>query len=66
MVLYRRTMNESEDTYSELELGPNQTSLELTGLWKYTKYGIRVLGFTRVGWGAISPEVVVRTDEDGK
>ena len=66
MVLYRRTMNESEDTYSQLELGPNQTSLELTGLWKYTKYGIRVLGFTRVGWGAISPEVVVRTDEDGK
>ena len=59
-------MNESEDTYSELELGPNQTSLELTGLWKYTKYGIRVLGFTRVGWGAISPEVVIRTDEDGK
>lgn len=66
VVLYRRTMNESEDTYSEHEVGPNRTSLELTGLWKYTKYGIRVLGFTRVGWGAISPEVVVQTDEDGK
>lgn len=59
-------MNESEDNYSEYEVGPNRTSLELTGLWKYTKYGIRVLGFTRVGWGAISPEVVVQTNEDGK
>lgn len=65
VVLYRAVHNESEDMYREREVGPNRTSLELTGLWKYTKYGIRVLGFTRVGWGAISPEVVAQTDEDG-
>ena len=60
-------MNESEDTSpAEQRVGPNRTSLELTGLRKYTKYGIRVLGHTRVGWGVISPEVVVQTDEDGK
>ena len=66
VVLYRRAMNESEDRCSEHEVGPNRTSVELTGLWKYTKYGIRVLGYTRVGWGVISPEVVVQTDEDGE
>ena len=58
-------MSESQDMYKDREAGPNSTSLELTGLLKYTKYGIRVLGFTRVDWGVISPEVVVQTDEDG-
>ena len=65
VVLYR-AMNESQDAYRDIEVGPQQTGLELIGLWKYTKYGIRVLGSTRVGWGVISPEVVVQTDEDGK
>ena len=65
VVLYR-AMNESQDMYRDTEVGPTHSTLELTGLWKYTKYGIRVLGFTRVGWGVISPEVVVQTDEDGK
>lgn len=59
-------MNESQDMYKDMEVGPTETSLELKGLWKYTKYGIRVLGFTRVGWGVISLESVVQTDEDGK
>ena len=58
-------MNESQDLYKDYEVGPNSTSVELTGLWKYTNYGIRVLGFTRMGWGVISPEVLVQTDEDG-
>ena len=65
VVLYR-AMNESQDMYKDREVGSSRSSLELTGLWKYTNYGIRVLGFTRVGWGVISPEVVVQTDEDGK
>lgn len=64
VVLYR-AMNESQDLYKDHEVGPNSTSVELTGLWKYTNYGIRVLGFTRMGWGVISPEVLVQTDEDG-
>ena len=59
-------MNESQDACRDIEVGPTQTGLELTGLRKYTKYGIRVLGSTRVGWGVISQEVVVQTDEDGK
>ncbi|XP_022795633.1 uncharacterized protein LOC111334203 [Stylophora pistillata] len=63
VVLYR-AMNESQDLYKDHEVGPNSTGVELIGLWKYTYYGIRVLGFTRMGWGVISPEVVVQTDED--
>ena len=59
-------MNESEDMYRDVEVAPDRNNMELTGLWKYTKYGIRVLGFTRVGWGVISPEVAVQTDEDSK
>ena len=65
-VLLYRAMNESQDMYRDVEVGPDRDNLELTGLWKYTKYGVRVLGFTRVGWGVISPEVAVQTDEDSK
>ena len=65
VVLYR-ALNQSLDTYTDEEIAPNMRSVELTKLWKYTEYGIRVLGFTSVGWGVISREVVVRTDEDSK
>ena len=50
----------------EVKVGHRYTGLELKGLWKYTKYRIRVLGTTKIGWGVVSPEVVVQTDEDGK
>lgn len=59
VVFYCWVMNEFEDNYNEYEVGFNCISLELIGLWKYIKYGIRVLGFIRVGWGVISFEVVV-------
>ena len=59
-------MNESEDMYREVNVQNSRTQLELKNLWKYTKYGIRVLGFTKIGKGVISPEEVVQTDEDGK
>lgn len=59
-------MNESEDMYSEVNVENSHTQLELKNLWKYTEYGIRVLGFTKIGKGVISQEFVVQTDEDGK
>lgn len=65
IVLYR-AMNESEDMYREVNVGNSHTHLELKNLWKYTRYGIRVLGFTKIGKGVISPEEVVQTDEDGR
>ncbi|XP_068752195.1 uncharacterized protein [Montipora capricornis] len=63
IVLYR-ALNESEDMNREVKVGNTYTGLELKGLWKYTKYRIRVLGTTKIGWGVVSPEVVVQTDED--
>lgn len=59
-------MNESQDMYREVYVENSYTHLELKNLWKYTKYGIRVLSFTKIGQGVISPEVMVQTDEDGK
>jgi len=59
-------MNESEDMYREVNVENSHTQLELKNLWKYTEYGIRVLGFTKIGKGVISQEFVVQTDEDGK
>ena len=61
-----RAINESEDMYREVNVENSHTQLELKNLWKYTKYGIRVLGFTKIGKGVISQEKVVQTDEDGK
>lgn len=59
-------MNESQDMYREVHVEKSYTHLELKNLWKYTKYGIRVLGFTKIGQGVLSSEVMVQTDEDGK
>ena len=48
-------------------VGENTTSVILQGLRKYVQYEIRVLAYTRMGDGVLSsPEVVVRTDEDGR
>ena len=43
-----------------------KTSMEVTGLHKYTKYMIRVLAFTVKGNGNVSAWISVSTDEDGK
>lgn len=58
VVLYC-VMNELQDLYKDYEVGLNSISVELIGLWKYINYGIRVLGFIRMGWGVISFEVFV-------
>ncbi|XP_001623142.2 uncharacterized protein LOC5501884 isoform X2 [Nematostella vectensis] len=62
-VLYR-PMNASQDSYRALEYGPSVLEAEVTGLLKYSWYGFRVMGFTKVGYGAVSEEEIVRTGED--
>ena len=58
--------NESRDTYETKQLSTNERSVHLRNLWIYTKYKIQVLGFTAVGEGAISKEIIVSTDEYSK
>lgn len=43
----------------------NKRYVHLMGLKKFTNYTIQVAAFTRIGYGALSPEVIVSTDEDG-
>lgn len=39
--------------------------VHLTGLNKFTNYTVQVAAFTRIGYGALSSDVIVSTDEDG-
>ncbi|XP_074628437.1 uncharacterized protein LOC141886246 isoform X3 [Acropora palmata] len=61
-VLFWRS-NESNETYETRQTGPDVHSVRLTDLWIYTKYKIRVLGFTLAGKGSKSKEIEVSTDE---
>ena len=45
---------------------PGNTSLEVTGLERYTNYSIQVAGYTVKGVGIFSEPIIVITDEDGK
>ena len=58
--------NESRDTYETTKLDIKERSVHLRNLWIYTKYKIQVLGFTAVGEGAMSKEIIVSTDEYSK
>ena len=58
--------NESRDTYETTKLDTKERSVHLRNLWIYTKYKIQVLGFTAVGEGAMSKEIIVSTDEYSK
>lgn len=64
-VLYR-SINDTQERYRYQEVGPESLQVILGGLFKYMEYGIRVLGFTKVGLGTVSDEVIVRTDQDGE
>ena len=64
-VLFWRS-NESNETYETRQTGPDVHSVRLTDLWIYTKYKIRVLGFTSAGKGSKSKEIEVSTDEFSK
>ena len=60
-----RKANESE-WEREIQVSEIDLSKSVGNLLKYTKYVLRIVGFTAVGPGAASPEITVRTDEDGK
>ncbi|KAK3717533.1 hypothetical protein QZH41_013793, partial [Actinostola sp. cb2023] len=63
-VLYR-SLNVTNEKYVFKEVGgPSSLEVILSGLFKYMDYGIRVLGFTKIGLGTVSDEVIVKTDQD--
>ena len=52
-------------TVKQTVVPADQRYVHLTGLNKFTNYTIQVAAFTRIGYGALSPGVIVSTDEDG-
>ena len=56
------TMIERKFTVSSHQL----LSFRISGLLKFTKYVVHIVGFTSMGSGLPSAEVTVSTDEDGK
>lgn len=64
-VFYKRTGDKS-DSYANSTTGPNERKLHITGLEKFTAYSMKVLAFTRKGDGAVSVNISVLTDEDGR
>ncbi|KAL9950402.1 hypothetical protein ACROYT_G042890 [Oculina patagonica] len=52
-IFYRRA-SEPSIPYETLTLPPKTLSKELTGLWTYTEYCVRVAGFTRKGDGNLT------------
>lgn len=64
-VSYKRTGDKS-DSYANSTTGPNERELHITGLEKFTAYSMKVLAFTRKGDGAVSVNISVLTDEDGR
>ncbi len=64
-MFYKRT-GDKNDSYVNSTTGPNKRKLHITGLKKFTKYSVKVLAFTRKGDGAVSVNISVLTDEDGR
>ena len=64
-VLYRPIDNSDTPVYKDVK-GKNTTNVTLRGLRKYVSYSIQILAYTRMGDGRLSPEVIKKTDEDGK
>lgn len=64
-IFYART-SEPNIPYETLTVPPETLSKELTGLWKYTEYCIRVAGFTRKGDGNLTECLNIITDSDSK
>ena len=63
-VFYSRTRHH-RSTVKQAVVPPNQRYVHLTRLSKFTNYTIQVAAFTRIGYGTLSPDVIVSTDEDG-
>jgi hypothetical protein len=63
--IFLRRANESE-WLPKIRVSESDLSTDIRNLWKYTKYVLRIVGLTTAGPGAVSPEITVRTDEDGE
>ena len=64
-VFYKITQHNPANAEMYTVVPPNKLYKQLTGLKKFTNYTIQVAAFTRIGYGALSPKVLVSTDEDG-
>ena len=56
----------SKGTYHNVTVSPDNVSVGLTDLRKYTEYELRVAGVTSKGTGGMSEKSLVYTDEDGR
>jgi hypothetical protein len=65
MVYYKRRAFENRP-WILLHASPTTRAIEITGLRKFTKYNIRVAGFTSKGVGNKSQLIFVPTAEDSK
>lgn len=63
-VFYSRTQHH-DSTVKHTVVPANKRYVHLMGLNKFTNYTIQVAAFTRIGYGALSSDVIVSTDEDG-
>ena len=63
-VFYSRTQLQ-EATVKYIVVPANKRYVHLMELNKFTNYTVQVAAFTRIGYGALSSDVIVSTDEDG-
>ena len=53
------------DDFHNVTLNSSSLDVEITGLEFFTKYELRILGFTIIGDGNVSEPVFCVTDESG-
>ena len=63
VVFYTDNFNLS---YKKITVPPTSTTLDITGLQKFTGYNISVAGQTSKGLGPLSAPIYISTAEDGK
>lgn len=64
-VFYKKTADKNSSYVNETT-APSKLEIHVTGLEKFTEYSVKGLAFTRKGDGAVSDNISVLTDEDGK
>lgn len=64
-MFYKRS-GDKNDSYVNSTTSPNERKLHISGLEKFAAYSVKVLAFTRKGDGAVSINISVLTDEDGR
>lgn len=63
-MFYSRTQLQGA-TVNHAVVSADTRYVHLLGLNKFTNYTIEVAAFTRIGYGALSWDLIVSTDEDG-